>query len=311
MDEAAYRAAESALWAHHGIDPVERFVTARGTGTRVRAVEFGEGRPVVLVHGMPTAGGVFAPLVAALTGVRAIVVDRPGCGLSDPLELSGLTPERLTEANEAWLEAVVEQVAGEPVDLLGSSAGGMAAVSFAARRPELVRSITLDGVPALRGMRLPVSMRAATFGPVAKATVRHRVVERDLRRSMRQMGHGEAFDDGRLSQADLDWRLAVARHTQTMRHDLALLGRVASWRGPRAEWAPGPAHVRALSMPSLWVAGDRDPFASPDRVRAWARHAPQPTVRIVRTGHQPWIDGAAEHAALLTQWWARSSARAA
>ena len=303
-----YRNAERALWLHHGLEPREHFITADARGTQVHAVEFGVGRPVVFVHGLPTAGGVFAPLIAQLTGVRAIVVDRPGCGLSDPLDLEGLTPERLQELNDTWLHAVVDELGGGPVDLLGNSAGGMAALAFAARHPGSVRTLTLDGTPAIAGMRLPAMMRGAAVPAVARIVTRRPVKERDLKRSMRNMGHSDVFDEGPLSAEDVAWRIALANHTHTFANEFALLSKVASWRGLRPGWVLGREEVAGLTVPSLWLAGDQDPFASADRVERWASHAPGATWRYLPgAGHQPWLDDVQAHARMLEEFWEQAA----
>ncbi|WP_084105491.1 alpha/beta fold hydrolase [Demequina sp. NBRC 110056] len=305
-DAARYRPAEAALWEHFGVEPAERWAEVPGNGMRVRAQVVGEADApaVVLVHGTPTAGGAWAPLVARLRGVRVIVVDRPGCGLSDPLDLGGFTPESMREVNAAWLGAVAEQIGGGPVDLVGNSAGGMASIMMAARRPELVRSLTLDGVPAVSGMRLPASMRAATTRVVASAAARRTVTASDMRRSLRAMGHTSLLAAGGLSQPELAWRAALTAHTDTVRNDLALLRLAASWRGLKRTWVPGPSEVGSLAVRSLWVVGDRDPFAAPERVRRWARHAPGSRVHVIEgAGHQPWLDGPEQHARLLEAFW--------
>lgn len=309
-DLEQYRDAERALWHHHGLVPREHLITADARGTQVRAVEFGAGRPVVFVHGLPSAGGVFAPLVAQLPGVRAIVVDRPGCGLSDPLDLEGLTPERLQEFNDGWLMSVVDELGSGPVDLLGSSAGGMAVLAFAVRHPHLVRTLTLDGTPAIDGMRLPAMMRAAAVPALAGMVARRPVKESDFKRSLRNMGHSDVFDEGPLSAADVAWRIALANHTHTFANEFALLAKVASWRGLRAGWVPGRAEVAGLTVPSLWVAGDQDPFASADRVKRWAGNAPGATWRYLPgAGHQPWLDDVRAHARMLEEFWEQAPTR--
>ncbi|MDX5318862.1 MAG: hypothetical protein LPK38_05865, partial [Actinomycetes bacterium] len=110
-DDARYREAEAAAWAHHGMTPREHWVEVAELGVNVRALVHGEGRTVVFVHGNPTAGNVFVPLVAALRGVRAVVVDRPGCGLSDPIDYRGMTADGLRHAVTAYLVAVVQALA--------------------------------------------------------------------------------------------------------------------------------------------------------------------------------------------------------
>ncbi len=309
-NEERYRAAERAMWQHHGMEPTERWVEAEALDLSVRALEHGRGRPVLFVHGTPTAGGVFVPLVGQLSGVHAIVVDRPGCGLSDPLVLTDMTPERLRDLNEEWFSQLIGTVADGPVDVVASSAGGLAALVLAARRPDLVRTLALLGAPAVEGMRLPVSMRMATFSPVARAVARHHINERDLRRSFRSMGHGDPVSAGRLSQEDLEWRYALSRDTDTYAHEMKMLHLAATWRGPRPDWVASAAEIESLVAPSLWVAGENDPFATPDQMRSWASHARDATFRVMPgSGHQPWIDRPAEHARLLEQWWPSLGAR--
>ncbi|MFV0632791.1 alpha/beta fold hydrolase [Demequina sp.] len=305
-DDARYRAAETALWEQFGLVPTELWVEVADLGLKVRALVVGpdEGRPVVFVHGTPTAGGVWAPLVARLRGVRAVVVDRPGCALSEPMDLTRLTPQSLRDVNAAWLGELVSALDAPAVDVVGNSAGGMAAIMFAASRPNLVRSLVLDGVPAVSGMRLPPAMRAATMPWVARAVSRHTVTAADLRRSFRSMGHGRLFDSGGLSAPEIQWRTALSTCTDTFVHELALLAVAANWRGPRRAWVPGPREVGALAMRSLWAVGDKDPFANPERVRRWARRAPHSEFTVLEgCGHQPWLDDPEGHARMLEQWW--------
>ncbi|WP_062072513.1 alpha/beta fold hydrolase [Demequina sediminicola] len=304
LDEARYREAERALWAACGLEPHERWVTVPGLSIRVRAMEVGSGSAVMFLHGTPTAGGAFAPLVAALNGVRSIVVDRPGCALSEPLDTSALTPTGASEAIAATMGAIADDLGDGPVHVVGNSAGGMAAIAFTAHRPDAVRSLTLEGVPAVQGMTLPLTMRAATLKPVAAVVSRWPVSERDFVRSMRQMGHGDLLDRGGLTHEQLAWRVALARHTDTYRHDLAALSLGAGLKGLKPGWAPSLETVAALKPPSLWVVGDRDPFATADAVRTWAARAPGSRfVERPGEGHQPWIDDPIAHASLLQEFW--------
>jgi len=305
-DDARYREAEAAVWAHHGMEPEETWVEVDDLGIRVRALIHGEGRPVVFVHGNPTAGNVFVPLVAQLADVKAIVVDRPGCGLSDPLDYSGLTPQDLRSTVTTYLAAVIEDVVGGPADLLGNSAGGGAVLMAASRRPDLVRSVVIEGVPALRGMHLPRELRLTSLTPVARLVARHLVTEDDLRRSFRAMGHGDLIESGGPPAAEFAWRVALSHYTDTYQHELSLMRRAATWRGLRPEWVAGKGTLERLEPPSLWIVGDRDPFATPARVEAWARHAAGSTVHVMEgSGHQPWLDDAPGHARLIREWWDR------
>src|SRR5688572_5983821 len=86
-----YRNAERRLWAHHQLEPVERWVDVVEPRTRIRVVEVGppDGPPVVLIGGTGGTGPYWAPLLRELGGVRALLVDRPGWGLSTPIDYRG------------------------------------------------------------------------------------------------------------------------------------------------------------------------------------------------------------------------------
>jgi len=86
VNEERYRRAERALWESLGVHPTERSIGLERTGAAVRIQEVGEGPPVVFVHGASNGGTSWASLAARLDGFRCILVDRPGCGLSPPLD---------------------------------------------------------------------------------------------------------------------------------------------------------------------------------------------------------------------------------
>ena len=54
---------------------------------RVHLLEKSAGPPVVLLHGTGNSAGFFLPLLNELEGVRAMAIDLPGVGLSDPIDL--------------------------------------------------------------------------------------------------------------------------------------------------------------------------------------------------------------------------------
>src|SRR5688500_8016397 len=81
-----YRAAERTLWNHYGLEPVERTITLRDPAVRLRVTEVGAGDPVLFVGGTGGTGPYWPPLLATLSGIRALVLDRPGFGLSEAVD---------------------------------------------------------------------------------------------------------------------------------------------------------------------------------------------------------------------------------
>jgi pimeloyl-ACP methyl ester carboxylesterase len=108
---------------------------------------FGDGPPVVLVHGSVLNGAMTWPAQQPLAERwRLIVIDRPGYGTSS-------TAEREDFAVDAGLIAIVldrlrELYSADRLHLVGHSYGGVICLLAAAMRPEIVRSLTVIEPPA-------------------------------------------------------------------------------------------------------------------------------------------------------------------
>ncbi|WP_454048705.1 alpha/beta fold hydrolase [Cellulomonas sp. Marseille-Q8402] len=118
----------------------------------VHHVEHGTGRPVLVLHGAgvdhrePLA--CFDPVLAAAGGLRRLYPDLPGAGRTP-------APPALQSADDVLdvLVAFADRVGGgEPILLVGHSAGGYFAQGFAARHPGRVAGLALV-CPLLAGTR--------------------------------------------------------------------------------------------------------------------------------------------------------------
>jgi len=295
-----YRHAEAAMWARHGAPgPRERWVAVATTGTRVRVLEHGEGRPVLFVHGGPNAGSTWAPIIGHLPGIRALALDRPGCGLSEPLPPAARGGRTWASMIEVQV-AVVEALGGGPVDVVGSSFGGGCALSLAAARPDLVRRVVLEGVPTIEGMRIAPNMRILAAGPIGRFIARQAATETALRRTFRQLGHRRLVDSGWPIGPDLAWGLSMMNDTPTMRNEVSVIQSAATWRGFRAGRLVPVDVLGRIDAPTLWLWGDADPFGTVELGRAWAERMPAARFEALRgSGHLPWLDDPARHARLI------------
>ena len=106
-------------------------------GTRVHVEALGAGPPLVLLHGFALHGGLFGPIVDALSQRHRVhVVDLPGHGRSAPIAPCDLP----TLAN------TIDDALGEvdaPLTLVGWSLGGQVAMQWAHQRPRRVRRLIL------------------------------------------------------------------------------------------------------------------------------------------------------------------------
>ncbi|QIG78857.1 alpha/beta fold hydrolase [Stakelama tenebrarum] len=123
--------------------PGERRGYVDGPDGQLHYRSMGEGPAVVLVHQAPWSSIQFRhalPLIAR-AGFRAIAIDLPAHGMSDPPTTPSI--EAYAQATAALIEAL--DVA--PAIVLGHRGGGLAAGKLAADRPELVRALILDNAP--------------------------------------------------------------------------------------------------------------------------------------------------------------------
>ncbi len=96
----------------------------------LHCIERGQGRPLVLLHGIGMSSAAWAPVLDLLAAQRRVLAfDLPGFGRSAPL------PAGTSPTPRALAQAVVDALAAkgieEPVDVAGNSLGGGIALEMA------------------------------------------------------------------------------------------------------------------------------------------------------------------------------------
>lgn len=118
-------------------------------GLDVCYYELGQGRPLLLIHGLGASGYCFRHLAALLSAeFRVITIDLPGFGRSQ--KNVGVSYEISEQARRLTL--FLDQLGVQQVALVGSSMGGLIALELAHTYPQRV-SFVVTISPALR---LPV-----------------------------------------------------------------------------------------------------------------------------------------------------------
>lgn len=109
---------------------------------RLAYEEWGEGAPLLALHGHLGRGAVWAPLAKALPGWRIVAPDQRGHGRTGP------GPDYSREGYVGDAAELIEALGLAPAVVLGHSLGGVNAYQLAARRPELVRAVIVEDAPA-------------------------------------------------------------------------------------------------------------------------------------------------------------------
>lgn len=259
-----------------------------GTG-RVHLLEKGQGSPAVLLHSAGTAAGLFLPLLTELEGVRALAPDRPGQGLSDPIDLPG---QRYREAVIAWLDRLLDELGLDDTALLGNSGGAVWALWYALARPDRVRRLVLIGSPALPGTRPPLPVRLMATPGVGDLLSRASPTPESMVRFARFIGEAETLP----AYPDLlDLLVAVARDPVAGRVGRAEVRALAS---PFALLAPSgwrrrsrvrPEELGRLSMPTLVVWGELETLGSVATAQEITDLIAQGRLEVLAGGHAPWL----------------------
>jgi 2-hydroxy-6-oxonona-2,4-dienedioate hydrolase len=301
-----YRSSERALWRSLGAEPKERFLDLSGPRLRVRVQEVGEGPPALFVHGVMTAGTAFATLVAGVKDLRCVVLDRPGCGLSDPWTPRAELREQVVEMIGAVLDALE---IGEVV-LAGNSLGAMSATWFALAEPRRVKKLVLLG-PSIGfpGVHVPADLRVLSLPRVGELLLGSQRPSREgLVRLFRSLGHARTIERGAISDEMFDWGVSMGAETRTQKNELGMLRRVVGLGGARRVAKLTEAELRSLSMPTLIVAGDTDPHGGTGLARRLGELVPHAQVETLRgVGHLPWLDEPSAVAAAITRFAAETA----
>ncbi|MER5673763.1 alpha/beta fold hydrolase [Pseudonocardia alni] len=281
-----------------------RAVTSGGVTLHVRETPGSADADAVYVHGLAGSAtnwtdlaGLLAPRAAGLS------VDLPGFGLSEPTAVADFGPDGMADALLCWLAG-----RDRPVHLVGNSLGGVIATTVAARRPELVRSLTLvsPAVPDRRPdpRRLSDPRMALAMVPLLGRGARRALAEEPLRARAERIVKVCFADPQRGSARRLEELISEHEHRATLpwagaATDGATRGLLGLWAG-REIWR----RMARVRVPSLVVWGEQDRIVSPRLAARTAATLPGARLLVLpRAGHVAQIERPAAVADAVAALW--------
>jgi 3-oxoadipate enol-lactonase len=249
----------------------------------------GAGTPVLFSHSLFFDSGMFVHQATAFAAThRVIRYDHRGQGRSAPaatLDMDTLTHDAA---------ALIEAMGAFPCHFVGNSLGGFVALRLAARRPDLLLSVTILGSSG------EAEHRAAEFAPLVQA-LRVQGAAPHIATLMHIM-FGDTFlaDPARAAErehwqgkiAALPDRIADAAHAVVFRS--GVLDELAGCR-----------------VPLLAIAGAEDHAYGPKEAENAARAAGGRAVTVAHAGHSVALEQPHEVNALLAEHWHTAARRAA
>lgn len=291
MHELRYREAERHFVHQEGLTPIEHRVHLDRLGVDVRVQEVGQGTPTLFIHGGPNSGSTWMQLAARVTGLRCLILDRPGTGLSDPLP-HPVRPHNLRAYAETLPVDVLDALGIERAHLVVSSFGGMIALYSAAAHPQRFGRMVQMACPAMApGQQTPPFMRAIFMPGLGRVIPRLPPNRRAGRAVLRQLGHGASLEAGRIADSFEDWYLALQRHTDTMVHETAMIASMGGLSGFDLSLTIPDEVLAAVTARTFFLWGEDDTFGGVETARRVVSAMPDADLEMVSaSGHLPWID---------------------
>ncbi len=184
---------------------------------------YGEGNPLVLIHGGYGETGMFGDVLTLLAqGRQVIAIDLQGCGRTADIDRS-LSFQLMADD----VSALIHHLDFEKADVMGYSMGGGVALQAAIRHPDVIRRLVVVSTPCKRDGWYP-EVRASfdLMGPA--------IVEQMMQTPMYQ-------EYARIAPRPENWPVLVSKMGEMLRQ--------------KYDWS---AEVAVLPMPVMIVVGDAD-----------------------------------------------------
>lgn len=255
---------------------------------REAKAESPEAEPALMIHGLGGSSTNWTDLMGHLNAELEIVApDLPGFGVSEMPTDDDLSPAGHARAMASLIE---DRFAGRPVHVFGNSLGGAISVQLAARRPELVRSLTLvsPALPSLRAKKTNIQVPLMMLPGIGPAVMKRVSSVDPMKRAQAMIDL--CYHDPSLVPPE---RMEEAAEAIAMRDELPWTGDafVKSSRGlirtfvDRGHEAPWKLAQR-IDVPTLLIYGRSDKLVDPSAAHIATKHFPDASVMVLpNSGH--------------------------
>jgi pimeloyl-ACP methyl ester carboxylesterase len=258
---------------HPPTEPIARDVASRGA--RVRFVEAGAGKPLVLVHDYLSSHLAWEDALPRLaTRFRVIAPDLPGFGESEKPP-----PNRYAYGLQAFSESLADVIAAvgvSRVSICGHAMGGAIALTLAANHPHLVDKLVLAS-PLVYPPRPDALTRLAStpiIGPIVFKQLYGRTV---FRRHFHDRVYGGATP---VPEARIDYLFDLFNVPAAREAAYATMLSLNDTR-------PLMASLSRVSAPALIAWGRADRVSPVDQGRRLARELRGARFEVLECGHSP------------------------
>jgi len=251
------------------------------TPVEIQYQEWGEGPPVLALHGLGLESSSFTGLAEAVAdmGLRVLAADLPGFGKT-PVPDAGLSPAVLAEP----VIALARRLESKPL-VMGMSLGARVALEAALTAPELFRGVVMLAAPLPRRDHRWVLAGARLLSP----EIAMRIPVERLWPLLKRLA--DRLEDGLEGGAEHDWFLRASKRTiyymscPATRWALVSAARELALDpafGRRGVWT----RLKRLDIPAAFVWGDQDRIIRMKDVPLVAKRVPNAVqIHVPCAGH--------------------------
>lgn len=272
-----YRTEEQRLFAACQVRGKSSFVRLSKPPLTVRVFEGGKGEPLVLIHGGGATLAQFAPLIGSLeTDFHIYAPDRPGCGLTEKLDYTGIS---IRQQAVDFMTSLFDRLQLDRAAVAGCSIGGYWALVFALAAPERVTKLVLLGGPAGSAPDWPAHLpppRSEQPPPTLEGIrMEYRVLMANGDRASSEM-LATSLAAAHIPGASLAWDSMVAQAHREFSKPMSYALR---------------PEFKNLKPPALFLMGDKDMEGPPTLAKEMAAIVPHGRFEFVPdSGHLIWLD---------------------
>ena len=291
-----YKETRDALFEQSNIAPESKFVSTSGPVNKVHYLELGKGSPLILIHGGLSHSCEWFSILNALSNrFHLYVVDRPGHGLTDPIDYTGID---YRQSAVEFLASFMESIGLRQAYIMGNSMGGFFGICFALAYPGRVKKLLLIGAPAGLNRWIPPMLRLLGIKGINKLLM-NTVAKPSI--SGLKIIHEQILvaDMNKLPQIYFEngyYHMllpGVAKSQRTM------LENVLSFSGWKEKIYLG-EQLHKLTIPVHFIWGEKDAFESPETGISKAKNIKNHSFeKVSDAGHCPWLDQPEKCAALI------------
>ena len=293
-----YRNSEKNYFEECGIQANEHFIEIKELSISIRVLTTGNGSPLLFVHGAPASGAIWMPLVTHLKGYKSIIIDRPGCGLSEKTSYKDLSRDQLQSIMIFTIDAILDQFKIPQIPIVSSSFGSGLTLLYALKRSERVSKLVIEGAPALiNGSHVPSFMKPMLLPGLKWLIPRLPMTISVLRKIMIGLGHRYSIEHQLIPKSFISWYISLFNNTQTQINEISMITKAYPLGKAKPSFMVDEDEIKKIKQPTLLLWSNDDPFGGihiAQNLKTIFKNAS--LISFENSGHLPWLDNPEFHA---------------